>query len=274
VTTNLLTHFILQREMARQNHDAGKPQPFCDDPIINTYRFCNVRREDDKVTRWLKKHWRDPYWDYRTFVPAMILARMVNWPPTLKYVGFPKEWDDGHIVASIQECATRGKAWTGAYVITTCGVSMDKAEYVVRTASQALAMPPYHTSRVNSLEGLWTSLKGIQGLGAGFLAAQVVADLKYTPLFKYAPDWWTFAAPGPGSRRGVNRYFALPLHTKLSNQEWLRHLRLIVNDQKEHIKLHAQDWQNVMCEYDKYVRVKKGEGRPRSRYTPDQSYDI
>jgi hypothetical protein len=42
------------------------------------------------------------------------------------------------------------------------------------------------------------------GLGS-FIAAQVIADLKYIEPFKFAIDWWTFAASGPGSRRGLNR---------------------------------------------------------------------
>jgi hypothetical protein len=30
--------------------------------------------------------------------------------------------------------------------------------------------------------------------------------------------------------------------------------------------LHAQDLQNCLCEFDKYERVRLGEGRPRSNY--------
>jgi len=276
MSPSLVAQFVLQRELARVNHDRGALQPWCSDSVINSYRFCNVQREDDKVTRWLKKHWRDEYWQHPNFIPAMILARMVNWPPTLENIGFPDRWDNEEIVEAIHKCAARGKAWTGAYVITTCGQAMDKAAYVVGTAAHALAMPAYQHSPRNTLDGLWTSLRSIPGLGAGFLAAQVVADVKYTPLLDKAIDWWTFAVPGPGSRRGINRYFELPLSTKLSDKEWIRHLRLMINDVQPllTLKLHAQDWQNVMCEFDKWMRVKTGQGRPRSKYKPDESYDV
>jgi hypothetical protein len=30
--------------------------------------------------------------------------------------------------------------------------------------------------------------------------------------------------------------------------------------------IHAQDLQNCLCEFDKYERVRLGEGRPRSKY--------
>jgi hypothetical protein len=33
-----------------------------------------------------------------------------------------------------------------------------------------------------------------------------------------------------------------------------------------------QDWQNVMCEFDKYMRVKLGQGRPRAGYNPSPDF--
>lgn len=269
-------YFIEQRELARVNHDKGGPRPWCADPVITQYRFCNVKREDDKVTRWLKKHWREPHWNHENFVPAMILARMVNWPPTLEAIGYPEKWDEGHIVRTINQQKKLGKAWTGAYVITTCGQAMDKALYVAQTAGQAVGLPPYQRGSAVSLQAVWTSLRGHDGLGAGFIAAQVVADLKNTPLLEDAPDWWDWAAPGPGSRRGINRYFGLALQHHMTDEEWLERLWIVRNEviPMTGLKLHAQDWQNVMCEFDKHQRAKRGEGRPRSLYRPDNNYEI
>ena len=90
-----------------------------------------------------------------------------------------------------------------------------------------------------------------------------------------------FDSVGAGEKElllSINRYYELPLSTKLGNKEWLAHLHKMINDVQlllpDHGPYHAQDWQNVMCEFDKWMRVRKGEGRPRSRYTPDTSYDI
>lgn len=269
-----LGYFINERERIRKGQHSN-------DPILKTYRFCNVRREDDRVTRWLKKHWRDPYYDSPNMTAAMVLARMVNWPPTLEHIGFPEEWDPERIVDCIHDVAEKGKAWSGAYVITTCGEHIDKASYVVRTASLVQASRRYSPRPEDTLDSLWTRLRGIQGLGAGFIAAQVVADLKYvheSPL-RMAKDWWTWSVPGPGSKRGLNRYMLQPLKASWNMQSWKGCLDRAMREVQPLIKegvggLHAQDFQNCLCEFDKYLRAKNGEGRPRSHYRPETAYAV
>ena len=43
---------VLTNRMAFDN-----PKPWSDDPIFQSTYFCNVRREDDKVTRWIRMNW-------------------------------------------------------------------------------------------------------------------------------------------------------------------------------------------------------------------------
>jgi len=274
-----VAYWITEREKIRVQHDEGQRKPWTADTTLERYRFCNVRREDDRVTRWLKKYWRDPNEGHENMTAAMLLARMVNWPPTLDLIGFPLTWDPQRIVDAIHACMSEGKAWSAAYVVTTCGVSMDKALYVVQTAGLAAGNPTYTPAPADTLAGFWTRLKTIPGLGAGFLAAQVVADLKYLKPLSGAADWGNWATPGPGSRRGINRYFNLALDAKLPAIEWLARLHQVRSEVEDllpaHLRdIHAQDWQNVMCEWDKYQRTVLGEGRPRSNYRPETAYEI
>lgn len=51
--------FIRERERVRQAKERGDPFPWTTDSIISGNRFCNVRREDDRVTRWVATHWRN-----------------------------------------------------------------------------------------------------------------------------------------------------------------------------------------------------------------------
>lgn len=278
---NEVVEFMVERELVRTRKEAGAPAPWSEDWILNTYRFCNVRREDDKVTRWLKKNWRDPYAGHPNMTAAMLLARMVNWPPTLACIEFPEKWDTEAIIQTIQRVAATGrKTWSGAYIVSTCGQQMDKARYVVETVAAVGLAPAYHPRPGDTLESFWTRLCRIPGLGAGFLAAQVVADMKYCdPHLMKAEDWGTWAASGPGSRRGLNRYFRAHVESKWDEKQWLEHLHRMMDEVIPNLPtqlrdVHAQDFQNVMCEFDKYRRVVENQGRPRSKYKPDDSYEV
>ena len=100
-------------------------------------------------------------------------------------------------------------------------------------------------------------------------------DLKYakgSPLHQ-ADDWGTWAVMGPGSKRGLNRVFERDKRTTWSGDSFKEHLGQLqkyidrrvaaVHDMPA---IHAQDLQNCLCEFDKYERVRLGEGFPRSRY--------
>ena len=272
-----LVHYVTERENALKGHDLKLPKPWTTDPIIQSYRFCNNRREDDTVTRWLKTNWRDPYEGNPWMTAAMTLARMVNWPETLEQIGFPIHWDEAfedHAVDVIRLRQHKGlKTWSAAYMITTCGQRVTKEDYVVRTVAGAVARYGIRPQPGACLEGFWNSLQAVNGLrGSGFLAGQIVADLKHTDRnLREACDWWSWSCKGPGSTRGLNRFFGLDLSNVWTPREWMLKLSdmysvtepLLPKDLGE---FSAQDWQNIMCEFDKYLRVKRGEGRPRQRY--------
>jgi len=113
-----------------------------------------------------------------------------------------------------------------------------------------------------SLMPFYKRLMSCYGVGS-FLAGQVVADIKYIPLLRKCEDWDTFAASGPGSRRGLTR--VLEQGDVLKPWQWreddwhakILELRAQVNTALPACMapLHAQDLQNCLCEYDKYRRI-------------------
>ncbi len=116
---------------------------------------------------------------------------------------------------------------------------------------------------------------GYRDMGS-FMAAQVVADAKYdtrSPLNK-AEDFGTWAASGPGSRRGLNRVLGRDYDTPWKEGDWRTEFAKVLGPFNQQLRQHGltsltgQDAQSAYCEYDKYERVRLGEGRPRSLYHP------
>ena len=276
-----LRNFAVQRHNIYLARKAGKSKPWTTDTILQSYRFCNVYRELDTVTKWISDHWRTPKTDDPNLFFAMTIARLVNWPETMEELGYPLKWNPAQFVKIMQARRARGdKTFSGAYIVSTNGHAMDKAEYLAQYVLDPLwaarkDMTPRGGKRVDDAESLSSyhrRLMRFDGLGS-FIAGQVIADVKYaegSPLFN-APDWHSWAASGPGSRRGLNRVMGYDYDKPWREENWLAdHVKLKVDFLKgwpqKWEPVHAQDLQNCLCEFDKYERTRLNQGRPRSTY--------
>jgi hypothetical protein len=274
-----MVFWITERYAILQRRVAGQAPPWTADPVMASVRFCNVHREDDKVTKWMRENWStkdSPAWWF-------VLGRMLNYIPTLEdIVEYGVCGDDGDrgvddlpeldgLRDGLKDVRESGKkVFTSAYTISTCGKSMDKIDYVVdwvcervKTAEeQKVNWPRYRT-----LKDTWGDLTMIDGLGS-FLAAQVVADMKNTgghPL-ENASDWWDWCAPGPGSLKGLKAFFGVSV-TTTTFHGYFKECRRLVDPLIPHYipRISAQDFQNCLCEFSKYARVREG-GHARNRY--------
>jgi hypothetical protein len=270
-----LCAFIRERQAIYLRRAEGAPKPWTTDPILRRYRFCNIYREQDTVTQWIKDNWRNPHSDEPDLWFAMLVARTFNWPNTLHYIGWPVPWRPKRVDAQVGKLLVQGaKVYTGAYVVPMNGRTGIKHKYLIESIfNPAWARRKDVRPRAgDSLADFNARLQTLFGLG-GFNGAQVICDVKYarhSPLW-VAHDWLTWAASGPGSRRGLNRVLGRAVAASWREAEWLAaltELRVEVNAalKKDKIELHAQDLQNVCCEWDKYLRVKLGQGRPRATY--------
>jgi hypothetical protein len=214
----------------------------------------------------------------------MVVARLVNWPESLADVelsifsGKRVDWKPTTFTAAMdQRKAQKKQIFTGAYMIHADATpTSSKAGYL---AERVLTPMWEHRTEAKhctgSLARFHQFLMSFRDMGS-FMAAQVIADTKYTPLLAKADGWDTWAAPGPGSQRGLNRVGGQEVKAPWKAEEWLvqlQDLRVLLNVRLEMgggrlgmEPLHAQDVQNCLCEFDKYQRVKNGEGRPRSLY--------
>jgi hypothetical protein len=275
-------HWAAEREQVRLRRAAGEPGPWTDDWIIYEHRFCNVSREDDRGTIEIKQLVRDPAnaeCDDLDLLKCLVLARMLNWGPTLQHLAdrgvlIPGRYSSAEHWQAVREAlhereAGKHKVFGSAYVIVnpSSAPGMRKIDYVVNTVSGLTVVPDRSTR-----QAFHAGLQATRGFGP-FMAGQVVADAAYTRLLVDAPDGRTWAPQGPGAERGMNRALGRHPHKPIGTVEYLG----VGAAQLSALRgvLPAETWDrltlhdvasNVNCETDKYLRIKLGQGKGR-RYT-------
>jgi hypothetical protein len=283
--SDALRHWVREREAVRVRKDSGVPAPWTDDPIIAKYRFCNVRREDDRVTVWIRKNIREPFADHPHLWFMLAIARWINWTPTLAELigsidpGHAWPSDPGftldHVADVLYRREARGeKVFTGAYTINApAEKGRSKIDYVAR---RVLGQPWADWEKIGTrlgnsptLRDAHAALMRYQGWGQ-FMAYQVVVDWRFTRYLRNAPDTATWAAAGPGTIRGLNRIAGRKTDKALEQWQALHEMRSLYATIQEEtgVAMDFSDVPNILCETDKYCRVLNGEGAPRALYHP------
>ena len=254
-----MAYWIMERYAIKERRAAGMEKPWSADPVFQRVRFCNVHREDDAVTRWIRTNWNKPTDQAWKFV----LGRLINLPESLADIL------DVVDIKSLSECNRQlilrrelgGKIFTSAYTISTCGRAMDKLDYVFGVVDDVRRLEESYALNYDTCALLANDLIDVDGLGS-FLSAQIVADMKNTvghPLSN-APDFWTFSLPGPGSLRGLSWFFygKSDCVTRTRYGYLLTKCREIVDPLVMGMtRISDQDFQNCLCEFSKYMRATK-----------------
>lgn len=278
-----LWYWISAREQIRVRKDRGDPQPWIDDPILSTYRFCNVRREDDRGTVWIRDHIRKPYADHPMLWLMLCIGRQINWPDTLAELIRETAWPDhdffhpSQITRALNARKARGeKVYTGAYMISAPSEKgADKQAYIAEDVIGGLwgrraIFTKWQGATLQRTHELITRSNG----WGQFMAYQAVVDMRFTRLLESAVDTQTWAAAGPGTIRGLNRLHGRAVDYALSQGQALTEMRAIykVAQDETGVAMDFSDVPNILCETDKYLRVKNGEGKPRALYVAGRGY--
>lgn len=271
--------------------------PLTHDQALAQYRFCNVFRELDRVTVWVRENIRERFDNHPNLWFMLALARYINWPETLqRLIDSPDAWPAsdqftpqrlGSALDQLKQ--EQQKLYTGAYMIRAESnpnaewYSWTKQQYIARVVLGRLwwdreLMELTLDLPGQTLENVWRLFQDKHYIGWGpFMAYQVVVDLRHTRYLRDAPDINSWSALGPGSRRGLNRLAGRPVGYALGQAEGLEEMLSLWRSQDEwrapwvpHIEL--SDIQNCLCETDKHLRVLGGEGKPRSLYIPGRGY--
>lgn len=258
-----LFRWMVERQNIFEFRKQGHPWPWTMDPILQQHRFCNVFREDDKVTVWFRENIRDKTsrnLHHEIFNTA--LFRWFNRPETARVLlnaGVYRVWNVDTCIAALAPLHT---VCTAAYIINTPPGQPKKVS--IPLMLDILHQRLYREQPMpDTLKGMWSWLQGQERLGP-FTAYEIVTDLRHTVLDN-APDILTWANPGPGALRGLRR-----LGFRGSFEQAMYHLlqspHAVAFEQQFVRKLEMREIEHSLCELDKYLRVRNNEGFMKNRY--------
>lgn len=258
--------------------------PLTDDPILATYRFTNVFREDDKTTVWFRDTVREPLKSHPNVVFATIAFRWFNFIPTGEVLwkrGLLVEWNQSEAERLLRARRERGEqVFTGAYMINS-PPGHQKLEYICGCINNVwldVDDLKRRSRKWRTMAEAHEDLQRYERIG-GFMSYEIVCDLRYTDILKDATDANTWAHLGPGARRGLLRVMGRPIETKKSHgltlvplpYGWemvMRQLRawMEMEPWAKDRRVEMREVEQSLCEYDKYCRTLFNEGQLKRRY--------
>ena len=298
-----LYNFITRRYKIHLRKDVlKKPQPWTKDPVLQEFRFTNVRREHDRETLWLINHVTSNHKvSYDDKLMNCILFRLFNKHETSELISQPimfnNSWDPEAYRDVFEVAEMRDPQYiffTGAFI--TGGMKRALKWYLPKgTEEDSMPMrvmkfmEHLYTDQVVSKikacktqKDVYDLLRGYLGIG-DFLAYQMFVDMTYIAEFPFSEN--EFTAAGPGCKMGLN--FLFLDRDGMSYEECLFWLRenlgglfadvlekpwdphKLFKDLPEYDRcLNVMSLENCFCELSKYIRAKTGTGRPRKKYKP------
>lgn len=282
--------FIGERHAIYLRRMRGDKWPWTDDPILNEYKFTNIFRELDTGTIYCREAIREPYADHPELFFNIAAYRLFNYTESHKDMGFiDKKYNAKKVMEIMYSRREAGlRVFTGAHM-TTGSLGGDKINQVFGLCLTTLweNRRELEPQPGDTLEMAFNRLnKHCPGYGP-FISYEVISDLRWTRYLCEATDINTWANPGPGCKRGINRMLGYRVRNRRdgnpsaeerhkypkSNDEYLFYMKKLlakvnVSVQRFVPNLEMRDIEHSLCEFDKYERTRLGEGRPRSKYVP------
>lgn len=289
----LLHHWIAERYSIHLKKDIWKlPKPWTSDPSLLKYKFCNVRREQDRESRWLIEHIAlNQKLSYGDKLLNCILFRFFNKHQTSEITGMLdfRKTDYAKIERRFGEYREKHPQYVyfsnafymsgpkGAANRKFGKVGDIKLKIIRLIESYAKEGLVEQVKLAKDQQEVFEVLQSYDGIGY-FLAYQLFVDFTYIPEFPFSENEFTIA--GPGCRKGLDLIF--DDFDGMTYEEalfWLRDnqhkvfgkfgydpKKLFSDLPMEERHLNLMSIEGCHCEISKYIRAFRGKGRPRIRY--------
>lgn len=281
----MFKQFVRDRYQVHLNKDYYKTaKPWTDNPILQNYKFTNVRREHDKTTirllNLLEEHKNDSYGNK---IINIILFRLFNKIETSELMGWVdfKNYDEEGLRAKLASAKPGFVYFTNAFYTTGMRQGFRKCypdekfePIVIANVCNDMKMDIVHCiGRAEEPKHVIQALQMFNGIG-DFLSYQMFVDLTWLPEFPWSEN--EFVVSGPGCIAGLSELFED--RDGLSYDEllfWLRDncpitreecMEMMVDLPEEDRYMNLMSLENCMCELSKYIRAVEGTGRPKNLY--------
>jgi hypothetical protein len=270
---DLYWKFAAKRQEIFERRIRGLPAPWSDDPILQSFKFCNVYRAADRVSQFLirevvcnitKNSNADRLFQiaaFRTFSKPQTwidLSSELGHPPTLS------DLESGGFEDILSGIKNRGNGlYTGAFILCANKAFGFDEKHRNHTALFKQMFLECDVARkietAPSLKAIVELLESFPLIGP-FMSYQIAIDLNYSSIVNFDEDDFTQA--GPGAIRGIKKAFVdMGEYNASEIIKWM-----VDNQEKEFARLklrfgglwgrrlHAIDCQGLFCELDKYCR--------------------
>ena len=259
--------FVRERTHIWERKTLGKEPPYTTDPTLSRFRFCNIFRELDRQTIEIHTLLNPLRGDFSLWLLNMFYARMVARPETLRSVGL-LSFDEKENQRLYERLMALPRPRFGAPYVFPVSV-IQRSSTPTRELFITKHLPKVMKKVAGEIQ-TWQKTPvydGVEkilplfGFHLHFLWTEVLIDVayqfpEYIDLFKRFPI-------GPGSA---------PTFAKLSPKTdpsiFVERLaeQCVTTDityEGRPLRLSAENWEGVGCEYRKYTNLKNGHGRRR-----------
>lgn len=264
--------FVEERHRVWELRQAGAPQPWTDDPVLQSTKMTNVFRVLDPGTQFVMTDLANSANQTELLMRLFLYrhtGRIDAWQYAMPGGEYPRPGTLPKALKAWREYREQGhKLFTNAYLVfpQSHAKGTDKIESIVGLTQRLFdeASPQYimhDWNRAASQRERFETLRRNKGVG-DFMAMQVLTDWGYLGPADREDE---FVVPGPGAKRGLA---ALGL---LSSEKAVRYVQDVVHASPgcpilEGRKPSLMDVQNCLCEFGKYERALT---RPAGRvYSP------
>lgn len=245
--------------------------PYTLDPILTKYRFCNIFREFDKQTidfHTLLNPSRD---DFPTWLMNMFMSRMIARPETIEAIGLLSFDPTANKAWSSRLLSLPSPRYGNAYVfpISTIQNSPTPTRETFLASHLPTVMPivakEIESWRESSVYDGVQAILPLFGFNHHFLWTEILIDVAYQ--FPERVDLFSRFPIGPGSAPTMRRINPNTDPSLLVAELAQGFIDLSLTIGNTPLRLSAENWEGIGCEFRKYTNLSAGHGRKRL-YTP------